>query len=78
MRRRCNKAAPQGGPGSGSQTLPDAQIYGLITAVGDGIGRWGESYNKDRDKFLKFIERYDLTISDSRMAWFVPLDGTQS
>jgi len=36
----------------------------------DGIGRWTESYNQDRDKFLTFIERYNLTISHSRMAWF--------
>lgn len=46
-------------------------LYGLITTIGDGVGRWAESYNQDRDKFLTFIERYDLTISDSRMAWFM-------
>ena len=45
-------------------------LYGLITTIGDGIGRWTESYNQDRDKFLTFIERYNLTISHSRMAWF--------
>jgi hypothetical protein len=45
-------------------------LYGLIVSIGDGIGRWAESYNQDRDKFLSFIERYDLTISDSRMAQF--------
>jgi hypothetical protein len=28
----------------------------------------GEGYNVDREKMLKFIERYDTTISDSRMA----------
>ncbi|MBB6428055.1 hypothetical protein [Sphingopyxis sp. JAI128] len=43
-------------------------LFGLITSVADGIGRWGDSYNQDRDKFLTFIERYDLTVSDSRMA----------
>lgn len=41
-------------------------LYGLIA----GIGKWGESYNSDREKLLKFIERYDTTISDSRVAEF--------
>jgi len=45
-------------------------LYGLIVSIGDGIGRWAESYDQDRDKFLSFIERYNLTISDSRMAPF--------
>jgi hypothetical protein len=45
-------------------------LYGLINTIGEGIGRWGESYNADRGKLLKFIERYDTTISDSRMAPF--------
>jgi hypothetical protein len=45
-------------------------LYGLINTIGEGIGRWGESYNANRGKLLKFIERYDTTISDSRMAWF--------
>lgn len=45
-------------------------LYGLITTIAAGIGKWGEAYNTDRDKLLKFIERYDTTISDSRMAWF--------
>jgi hypothetical protein len=44
-------------------------LYGLITAIATGIGQWAESYNTDRDKFLKFIERYDTIISDSRIAW---------
>jgi hypothetical protein len=45
-------------------------LYSLITAIATGIGRWGETYNSDRDKLLKFIERYDTTISDSRVASF--------
>ena len=54
-----------------SPNLPKPfNLYGLITTIGEGIGRWGEAYNADRDKLLKFIERYDTTISDSRMAWF--------
>lgn len=45
-------------------------LYVLITSIGNAIGRWAESYNQDREKFTDFIERYDLTISDSRMAWY--------
>jgi hypothetical protein len=48
-------------------------LFGLIKSIGNGIGKWGEAYNTDRNKLLKFIERYDTTISDSRMAW-VPHD----
>jgi len=44
-------------------------LHELIKSVGVGIGKWGEGYNADRDKILKFIERYDTTISDSRMVW---------
>tara|TARA_E500000318_G_scaffold482_1_gene565 strand:- start:2986 stop:3906 length:921 start_codon:yes stop_codon:yes gene_type:complete len=45
-------------------------LLGLITAISDGVGRWAETYSQDSDKFLTFIERYDLTISDSRVASF--------
>ncbi|WP_083528720.1 hypothetical protein [Hyphomicrobium sp. CS1BSMeth3] len=44
-------------------------LHGLIKALAEGIGKWGETYNSDRDKFLKFIERYDTTVSDSRLTW---------
>jgi hypothetical protein len=43
-------------------------LYGLILELGEAIGRWLETYNRDRDKFAKFVERYDETISDSRVA----------
>ncbi|WP_051373168.1 MULTISPECIES: hypothetical protein [unclassified Afipia] len=52
-------------------------LYGLIVTIGDGIGKWGETYNCDRDKILKFIERYDTTISDSRMASFSHAGNTK-
>jgi hypothetical protein len=69
-----------GGPESRSSTAPNApkpfNLFGLIKSIGDGIGRWGETYNIDREKILKFIERYDTTISDSRMA-SVPHDQAQ-
>lgn len=52
-------------------------LLGLIQTIGDGIGEWADSYNQDRDKFFKFIERYDQTISDSRMTMF-PADSDRS
>lgn len=41
-------------------------VKSLIQAVSDGIDRWAESYNENRDKIEGFIDRYDLVISDSR------------
>jgi len=43
-------------------------LSGLIEAIGGGIGKWGETYNTDSEKLLKFIERCDTTVSDSRVA----------
>ncbi len=31
-----------------------------------GVDKWVESFNIDRSKFQKFIERYDKIISDAR------------
>ena len=39
----------------------------LVRAFQGALSRWIESYNQDRSKFVKFVERYDETISDSRM-----------
>jgi hypothetical protein len=58
-------------PHARSSEMKPFNFHGLILAVAIGIGKWGESYNEDRDKFLKFIERYDTLISDSRLAEFV-------
>lgn len=43
-------------------------LWALVNVVATGIGRWGESYNLDPTKMLTFIERYDTTISDKRLA----------
>ena len=32
-----------------------------------GLKRWGESYNRDRDKFATFVFRYDSITSEARM-----------
>jgi hypothetical protein len=58
-----------------STTMKPFNLYGLIVAVSNGIGKWAESYNTDRDKFLKFIERYDTVISDSRLAEIIVKPG---
>ncbi len=44
-------------------------LYELFATIGDGINRWGATYNSNKDKFLNFIERYDTTISDARTGW---------
>lgn len=43
-------------------------FYGLIQAVTQGLGKWLQSYNDDREKMVSFVSRYDKTISDSRLA----------
>jgi hypothetical protein len=40
----------------------------LYEAISAGLGRWLLTYANDHPKFLKFVERYDLTISDARLA----------
>ncbi|MBY3389201.1 hypothetical protein [Rhizobium laguerreae] len=42
-------------------------LYRLMLAVGGGAGKWAQTY-ADTEKMLKFIERYDTTISDGRVA----------
>lgn len=54
-------------PTSGAKFKP-FNLKALIDAIVAGISKWANSYNEDRDKFLKFVERYDTTISDSRIA----------
>ena len=62
-----------GGPETMSATvlngLKPFNLFGLIKACGNAIEKWVEAYEADRNKMLKFIERYDSTISDSRMTW---------
>ncbi|MEA9770774.1 hypothetical protein VDF71_05520 [Xanthomonas campestris pv. raphani] len=60
--------------GQSGTVLPDTgSIYffefrSLIDAVAQAIGRWGNSYSVDREKIHKFVERYDETVSDGRLA----------
>ena len=38
----------------------------LLGAVADGVSEWAQTYNQDQNKFLEFVARYDLTVSDTR------------
>ena len=62
-------------PSVGAEDVYCFDFYKLILEFSQAQGRWIESYNNDRDKFAKFVERYDETISDSRMT-FVLLGDT--
>jgi hypothetical protein len=56
-------------------TFDDVQYFNLHSfylAVCDGIGKWLQTYADSYDKFLIFVERWDRTISDSRMALYDP------
>lgn len=44
------------------------EFRALIDAVAQAILEWVNSYNVDREKITKFVERYDETVSDGRLA----------
>jgi hypothetical protein len=69
---------PETMPSTASNVPKPFNLSELIKSIGKGIGKWGEAYNTDRDKMLKFIERYDLMISDSRMVWVRHYKGGNS
>ena len=52
---------------------PTAKFYfwmSFLQAVANACNAWLESYNSDRSKFPTFCERYDLIVSDARLAKF--------
>lgn len=62
--------------GSISQPIPASpsgvkyfNLKGLIDAIVAAVSRWVESYNSKPDKLIDFVYRYDLTISDARVAY---------
>src|SRR5574337_154204 len=64
-----------GGPASMPRgSLKPFNLYELMKAIAEGIGKWAESYNSNPSKMPKFVDRYDATISDSRVAW-IAYDG---
>ena len=52
---------------------PTAKYYiwmSLLQAVANACSAWLESYSSNRSKFPTFCERYDLIVSDARLAKF--------
>ncbi|MGC1362727.1 MAG: hypothetical protein WA419_13780 [Silvibacterium sp.] len=45
-------------------------LKALIGAIADAISQWVETYNHNREKLAYFVSRYDLTVSDMRVAYF--------
>jgi hypothetical protein len=46
----------------------------LLEAVAEAVGKWISTCNSDHDKWVSFIERYDLVVSDSRTFTTINLD----
>lgn len=59
---------PSDYPQDGADGVYFFDLFGLIQRFAEAQGRWLATYNNDRAKFAKFVERYDETISDSRLA----------
>jgi len=62
--------------GSPSQPLPPNpggakyfNLKALLDAIALAVSRWIETYNNNHEKFLDFVSRYDLIVSDSRMSY---------
>lgn len=57
--------------GGEPETDTDGTFYFAFSDLRDAFAKalqsWIMSYNQDRSKFAKFVERYDETISDSRI-----------
>jgi hypothetical protein len=49
----------------------------LINVLAVGVGKWIETYNSDRQKIEKFVERYDTVVSDARVAYRPLSDGNK-
>jgi hypothetical protein len=45
-------------------------LKALIVVVAEAVSKWIETYNQSPDKWPDFVSRYDLTVSDSRVAFF--------
>jgi hypothetical protein len=48
----------------------------LLEAVAAAVGNWISTYNSEPDKFVTFVERYDLVVSDSRTFTILNSDPT--
>jgi hypothetical protein len=59
-------------PALENQSWKRLDLKRLLMAIAEAISSWVESYNKDREKFLEFVARYDLTVSDTRLLVITP------
>ena len=41
----------------------------VITVLPQGMKKWLQSYNRDREKFTDFVERYDTVVSEARLVF---------
>ena len=46
-------------------------LKGLLDVILAAVIKWVETYNGNPEKLLEFVERYDLTISDARLAYSI-------
>jgi hypothetical protein len=60
---------PDGGLWAENESIFYFNFYGLIRVVGDAIGHWLTVHLGDVEWFAMFIERYDETVSDNRLAF---------
>ena len=44
------------------------EVYDLVQEFVDAQARWLATYKKDPEKFAQFVDRYDATVPDSRIA----------
>lgn len=65
-------------PPQGNDGVYYFNFYKLILEFAAAQERWIATYNADREKFVKFIERYDETLSDSRVTVFSRSNGCQT
>lgn len=64
-------------PGKPADIHKPVNLHRLILSIAAGIAQWADSYNSNPEKILKFIERYDTTVSDIRVARVELKNGTE-
>jgi len=62
--------------GTPSQPMPSNpsgakyfSLKGLLDIIAAAVSKWIETYNRNPEKLATFVQRYDLTISDTRVAY---------
>ena len=49
-------------------------LKGLLDIIANAVSRWIKTYDHNPDRLAHFVSRYDLTVSDTRVA-YITLDG---